>query len=228
MNIIVMAISTAFPLLIIFGFIMLIAYILKNKRTYQPEKRPTAWPYGSRTVSLSSSEISLYKALKLYLPASAIICPKMNLKDILYVKDQQGKSFQYYYKRLVYHTADFMLLSATDFKPVCGVISRVTKDEKRLAEIQDMKQVFDAAGIPLLIMESKSSYSAEDLESHLGKFFKIETVAVDVEQSSDKKVLCPKCGEEMIKRTAKQGENMGKTFYGCSKYPVCKGIVNLT
>ncbi len=228
MNIIILAISAVFPLLIMFGFVMLIVYIVKNKRTYQPEKKPTAWPYGSRTVVLNSAEISLYKGLKQHLPSSAIICPKMNLKDILFVKEQQGNSFQYYYKRLVYHTVDFMLLSAIDFKPVCGIISGITKDEKRLAEIQDMKQVFNAAGVPLLVMDSKSSYSAEDIESHLGKFFKIETIAAEIEPSSDKKVLCPKCGEEMIKRTAKQGENIGKTFYGCSKYPACKGIFNLT
>ncbi len=228
MNIIIFAISAAFPLLIIFGFVMLIVYIVKNKRTYQPEKKPIAWPYGSRTVALNSAEISLYKALKQHLPSSAIICPKMNLKDILFVKEQQGNSFQYYYKRLVYHTADFMLLSEVDFKPICGILSGAGKDDKRLTEIQNMKQVFNAAGVPLLVIDSKSSYSAADIESHLGKFFKFETVVVELEPSSDKKVLCPKCGEEMIKRTAKQGENQGKVFYGCSKYPACKGIVNLT
>jgi restriction system protein len=37
--------------------------------------------------------------------------------------------------------------------------------------------------------------------------------------------VCPKCGASMIKRTAKQGANAGNMFWGCSKYPQCRGIV---
>lgn len=36
---------------------------------------------------------------------------------------------------------------------------------------------------------------------------------------------CPKCGEVMIKRTAKQGANNGNVFWGCSKFPKCNGII---
>lgn len=38
---------------------------------------------------------------------------------------------------------------------------------------------------------------------------------------------CPKCGSEMVIRTAKRGWNQGSQFYGCSNYPRCKGIVNI-
>jgi len=37
---------------------------------------------------------------------------------------------------------------------------------------------------------------------------------------------CPKCGAEMILRTAKKGANAGNQFWGCSRYPACKGIVS--
>lgn len=37
--------------------------------------------------------------------------------------------------------------------------------------------------------------------------------------------LCPKCGSSMVMRTAKQGVNVGKSFWGCSGYPQCRGIV---
>ncbi len=36
---------------------------------------------------------------------------------------------------------------------------------------------------------------------------------------------CPKCGSEMIRRTARHGFNAGKTFWGCSNFPQCRGIV---
>jgi hypothetical protein len=38
---------------------------------------------------------------------------------------------------------------------------------------------------------------------------------------------CPKCGAEMVLRTASRGDRAGKQFYGCSAYPKCRGIVNL-
>jgi len=36
---------------------------------------------------------------------------------------------------------------------------------------------------------------------------------------------CPRCGAEMILRTARKGANAGNQFWGCSRYPACKGIV---
>lgn len=38
---------------------------------------------------------------------------------------------------------------------------------------------------------------------------------------------CPKCGAMMVMRTAKQGQYAGNQFWGCPKYPACKGIVSV-
>ena len=35
---------------------------------------------------------------------------------------------------------------------------------------------------------------------------------------------CPKCGQSMVKRVVRRGSHAGKTFYGCSTYPVCDGV----
>jgi len=40
--------------------------------------------------------------------------------------------------------------------------------------------------------------------------------------------LCPRCGNQMVLRTAKRGDNKGNRFWGCSGYPKCRFIVNLT
>jgi len=47
---------------------------------------------------------------------------------------------------------------------------------------------------------------------------------------SEKKIsnTCPNCGSPMVLREAKNGQNAGKQFWGCSKFPQCKGIVNVT
>lgn len=40
--------------------------------------------------------------------------------------------------------------------------------------------------------------------------------------------ICPKCGSEMVLREVKKGQNAGNKFWGCSKFPKCRGIVNVT
>jgi len=39
---------------------------------------------------------------------------------------------------------------------------------------------------------------------------------------------CPTCGLPMVKRVAARGSNAGKEFWGCSGYPKCRGIVNIS
>lgn len=39
---------------------------------------------------------------------------------------------------------------------------------------------------------------------------------------------CPKCGSGMVFRTAKHGDNAGKQFWGCSAYPKCRVVQNVT
>lgn len=44
----------------------------------------------------------------------------------------------------------------------------------------------------------------------------------------ENKKSCPKCGGEMVIRKAKQGSNKGNSFWGCTNYPKCRGVVNVT
>ena len=38
---------------------------------------------------------------------------------------------------------------------------------------------------------------------------------------------CPQCGKAMALRTAKQGQNAGQQFWGCTGYPDCKGTAEV-
>lgn len=37
---------------------------------------------------------------------------------------------------------------------------------------------------------------------------------------------CPRCGSTMHRRTARRGSNAGGSFWGCSRFPVCRGTRN--
>jgi DNA-binding helix-hairpin-helix protein with protein kinase domain len=45
--------------------------------------------------------------------------------------------------------------------------------------------------------------------------------------SGNAPVICPRCGSGMMKRLAKRGRNAGGYFWGCSRYPSCKGTRNI-
>lgn len=40
--------------------------------------------------------------------------------------------------------------------------------------------------------------------------------------------LCPKCGGAMVMREVKKGQNIGNKFWGCSSFPKCRSIINVT
>ena len=40
-------------------------------------------------------------------------------------------------------------------------------------------------------------------------------------------LLCPKCGSNLVLRTAKRGNNIGEQFYGCLAYPKCRFILKM-
>ena len=79
--------------------------------------------------------------------------------------------------------------------------------------------------------ESWLSHSVTKTANYLGKYDKFDVTVLNdsiTNQSSEtESILCPKCGAPMIKRVAKKGDNAGKAFYGCSRFPSCRGIVNV-
>jgi len=60
------------------------------------------------------------------------------------------------------------------------------------------------------------------------KYQRKPVVAVDQGQSgmvpNFETPACPNCGAQMVKRTARQGQHVGKQFWGCSDFPRCRGI----
>ena len=52
----------------------------------------------------------------------------------------------------------------------------------------------------------------------------VDMVVTEQKQSGSE---CPKCGSELVLRTAKKGDNKGNQFFGCSNFPKCRYIQTL-
>ncbi|WP_363331002.1 topoisomerase DNA-binding C4 zinc finger domain-containing protein [Desulfonatronospira sp.] len=40
-------------------------------------------------------------------------------------------------------------------------------------------------------------------------------------------MACPRCGSEMVLRRSQKGGDQNNQFWVCSRYPRCRGIVNI-
>jgi restriction system protein len=82
-----------------------------------------------------------------------------------------------------------------------------------------------------------------EFTSEAGEFAKANSIALidgpkltqmiaSVQQSGNMQAqpevarACPKCGGEMVLRVAKKGPHSGEKFWGCSKFPDCRGVVS--
>lgn len=81
-----------------------------------------------------------------------------------------------------------------------------------------------------VMLETAESYLKAHIEKTVDYTEKYSQYLIQeqtIEETVEEKVMCPKCGAEMIKRVATKGANAGKTFYGCSNFPKCRGILSI-
>lgn len=72
---------------------------------------------------------------------------------------------------------------------------------------------------------SNKSEKSIDKDNNKSESFDKKVSNADKSTSTDK--LCPKCGANLILRKAKKGDNVGKSFYGCSNFPKCRYTENM-
>ena len=65
--------------------------------------------------------------------------------------------------------------------------------------------------------------ASEDVNQKINE--NIETKKQTVSDTVGK--VCPKCGNNMVLRTAQKGQHVGKQFWGCTNYPKCRYIQNI-
>lgn len=80
-----------------------------------------------------------------------------------------------------------------------------------------------AQGKPIELIDGNTLYNL------INEVRRSKTIAYTSAQKTapENTVTCPKCGSDMVLRTAKKGSKMGNQFYGCSRYPSCNGTLSL-
>ena len=88
-----------------------------------------------------------------------------------------------------------------------------TKEAEEFASLNVQLVLVDGTGLWAMIrdVQNPETHSPDD-----GKALTQQTVMHDRPQ-------CPTCGEAMVLRTARKGDNAGNQFWGCAKFPACRG-----
>jgi hypothetical protein len=83
--------------------------------------------------------------------------------------------------------------------------------------IREFKQV-------ILTDEQVGDITARLLSVKQDKAFTHKTHMESIKGRYASKTTCPKCGGQLLKRTAKRGAHAGSSFLGCANYPRCKYV----
>ena len=129
------------------------------------EKEPKKLPYAKRDDFLSPSEMSFYKVLTQTLGDEFIICPKVGLKDVFFVKSRDNREFTIYNNKISRKHVDFLLCRPDKMEPVLGIEldDSSHRREDRLERDIFVDDVFNAAGLPLVRFRNKQSYALSEI-----------------------------------------------------------------
>jgi hypothetical protein len=188
------------------------------------------YPYHLVDEFISPAELNFFFNLKAVAGDSAHIFSKVKLSDLFYAKTGDYGKNRSYTNRIDRKHVDFLVCDSKTLKPILGIELDDKSHQRADRQERDdfVNHVFAAAKLPLIHVPVQHQYSQSELRNKFAAYVSGKQVQVEEPmQAPESSPRCPKCGSEMVLRTAKRGDNQGGKFWGCSKYPGCWGILNL-
>jgi hypothetical protein len=194
--------------------------------------QPEILPFRVKDDFLSIAEASFYRVLKTIYGDKLLVFPKVSMGEIFFVSHPEVHYS--YFNRINQKRVDFLLCHPQTLKPLLAIELDDASHQRKEREERDefVNQVFQDAGLPLLHIQAQTSYDTHLLDEQikmviLGSKPQTKTITEPIVEGSlpNNPPRCPKCGAEMVLRTAKQGSQAGKQFYGCPNFPHCRGVL---
>jgi hypothetical protein len=139
---------------------------------------------------------------------------------LLPAKVKDYNAFRTYTNKIDRKHVDYLLCDPQTVRPLLGVELDDGNHQRSDRQKRDsfVDQVFTAAGLPLVwVLQQNASPAREPGSS--------QAEAWRTREEPEIAPACPKCGGEMVLKTAKSGRDKGGQFWGCAAYPKCRGIV---
>lgn len=198
------------------------------RETYHPPTRkPRKLPYQLNTSLLSAQETDFFRALQWVVGTQAVICPKVRIADFIAV--QGGENWRTDFNAIAQKHVDFLLCDSASLRPLLAIEldDRSHDRPERRKRDQLVKDVYSAAGLPLLNVRGRRDFNVPELAAQVLPYLPRlpEKAASPLPEIAAIEPRCPKCGGETGLKIARTGKYAGQKFYACLKYPECRGIV---
>lgn len=188
------------------------------------------YPYYLVDEFISPAELNFFFNLKSAVEDTAQIFSKVKLNDLFYAKTGDFGKNRSYTNKIDRKHVDFLLCDPKTLRPILAIELDDKSHQRADRQERDdfVNHVFEAAKLPLIHISVQRGYSQSELKSQISVYLSSERVSnQETERIQAVSPHCPKCGSEMILRTAKRGDHEGGEFWGCSKYPGCRGILSI-
>jgi hypothetical protein len=195
------------------------------------DKSPDApeFPYFVRDPFLSPAEHNFFMVLRSVVSDSALISIKVGLGDLFCATSSDPSKYRIYTNKIDRKHVDFLLCDPKTVQPILGIEldDKSHQRSDRQARDEFVENVFRSASLPLLRIPVKHVYSTSELQALLKPHLNGSSKELPIEPApaADLQPTCPKCGSSMILKVAKHGANQGEKFWGCPKFPQCRGTL---
>lgn len=200
-----------------------VIFFLKSAK----KKDTDSYPYESRIRLVTPAERSFLGVLEQAAGDGFRVFSKIRLTDILKVKSGlPGSARQSAFNRISSRHTDFVICNKNDlsFVAVVELDDKSHKADKQKEKDQFLNAALSSAGIRIIRFPAKAQYNIDEVRDKIKGAAPTASLSVPAENYSapESNNLCPKCGSEPVKKTAKKGAYAGSLFWGCSGYPDCR------
>jgi len=205
--------------------------------------------YRLRDDLFSPAEASFYHVLLQACAGWAVVLGKVNLGDLLYAPREAGEAQWAMWNRINRKHLDYVLCDRQTLRPLVAV--ELDDASHRLARRAErdafVDQAMAQAGLGLVRVPVQQAYATAELgqrlrqavlqpqaavaavapalnETTVGAPVEAEPCAATVDTLAPEAPQCPRCGGQMVLRTAQRGVRAGQPFWGCENYPRCRGV----
>lgn len=186
------------------------------------------FPYTRKIRLLTATELHFYEWLREYLPENQSIFVDVSLKDFIKVSNEIDKKDRLKYQNKIDKKhVDFLICEKKTTKILFAIEldDKSHNSEKRKKRDEFVDNVYRAAAIKLIHIKPRKNYTKDFMDKNLN----IKEAAINqISETKLTNIKCPKCGGTMSLRKATKGKNSGKQFYGCSNYPKCREIIEIS
>lgn len=197
--------------------------------------------YRRRSLLFSAAERSFLGVLDLATGRDFRIFGKVRVGDLLAPRDGLGASARMAaLNKINRKHFDFVLCRPSDLSVLCVIELNDKSHQNKSRQLRDyfLVDACEGAGLPLVMFDARRVYTPSEIGARIAEAIAekksvyskppqqaVETNEAPSPPAPDTPPRCPRCASVMVLRTAKGGDNAGKPFWGCPKFPRCREVV---